>query len=253
MIVEDDERAASLLSHYLGRGGYRTTIATDGRIALDRAKELVPAAITLDVMLPSLDGWEVLRALKLDIATRDIPVVIASIVDESELGYALGATDYFVKPVDRQTLLDRLDRYTGAGSHGLDSINVLIADDEPTAVELLSSMLAHSGCSIQTADGGAAAIATALELRPDVILLDLMMPEVDGFAVVDALRADPTTRNTPILIVTAKDITDEDKLRLNGRVTAILHKGSFGAIDLLSWLDTTLHQVRKGKESVHGT
>jgi CheY-like chemotaxis protein len=253
LVVEDDERAANLLSHYLGRGGYRTTIADDGRVALQWARELRPAAITLDVMLPSLDGWEILRSLKLDPLTRDIPVVIASIIDDSELGFALGATDYFVKPVDRQALLARLDRYVRPDPAHDHNLTILIADDDPVAVDLLENMLAPAGYTTLAVTGGAAAIDAAIADGPDVILLDLMMPGVDGFAVVDALRANPATRDTPILIITAKELTDADKRRLNGRVTTILRKGTFGAIELIAWLDTMLGQVGIYKGDADGS
>ncbi|HEX5166121.1 MAG TPA: response regulator, partial [Thermomicrobiales bacterium] len=253
LVVEDDERAASLLSHYLGRGGYRTTIAADGSVALQWARDLRPAAITLDVMLPSLDGWEILRSLKLDPLTRDIPVVIASIIDDSDLGFALGATDYFVKPVDRQALLARLDRYVRPGPAHDRQLTILITDDDPVAIDLLENMLAPAGYATLAANGGEAAIAAAAEHSPDIVLLDLMMPGVDGFAVVDALRANPTTRDTPILIITAKELTDADKQRLNGRVTTILRKGTFGAIELIAWLDTTLGQPAHHKGDADGS
>ncbi len=247
LVIEDDLRAANLLTLYLERGGYHSVVVADGEQALDRARALQPAAIILDVLLPTVDGWEVLRQLKLDETTRDIPVVIASIVDDQELGFALGATDYFVKPVDRKALLARLDRYTFTTKVQECDVNVLLVDDEPASVELLAGMLTPFGFRILRAHGGASAITMAAEHLPDLILLDLMMPEVSGFDVVDALRANPATRHIPVLIVTAKELTSEDKQRLSGHVTAILQKGSFAAVDLIAWLDNALRQLQPGK------
>lgn len=223
-------------------------MATDGQEALDRARELVPAAITLDILLPTLDGWEVLRALKRDVQTRDIPVIIASVADDRELGFALGATDYFVKPVEREELLARLDCYAVTRHARHREVSVLLIDDEPSSLDLLEGMLGPAGFTVLRADGGAKGIELAIESQPELILLDLMMPEVSGFDVVDALRAEAVTQSTPILVITAKDLTNEDKLRLNGRITALLQKGAFAAVELVAWLDTTLEQLNVGKE-----
>jgi signal transduction histidine kinase/CheY-like chemotaxis protein len=248
LVVEDDPRAANLLTLYLNRGGYRSVIATDGHEAVERARELHPAAITLDILLPTLDGWEVLRALKRDEATRDIPVIIASVADDRELGFALGATDYFVKPVEREALLSRLDRYAFTRYLNYRDVTLLAVDDEPASLDLLEGMLAPAGFTVLRAGGGFEGIELALERQPELILLDLMMPQVSGFEVVEALRADARTQHTPILVITAKDVTDEDKRRLNGSITAILQKGTFAAVDLVSWLDTTLEQLGAGRE-----
>jgi signal transduction histidine kinase/DNA-binding response OmpR family regulator len=243
LVVEDDLRAASLLSLYLGRGGYRTEVAGDGRQALEKAKVLRPVAITLDIMLPQMDGWEVLRALKLEPATRDIPVVIVSIVDNEELGYALGAVDYFVKPVDREALLARLARYTFLTKVRQREVRVLVVDDDPDAVELLAGTLAPLGFWVLRAGGGAEGITLARTEHPDLILLDLMMPEVNGFDVVTALKCDTSTRHIPILIVTAKDVTSEDKAILNGHVAAVLSKDGEGRTALLAALDELVRRL----------
>jgi signal transduction histidine kinase/CheY-like chemotaxis protein len=243
LIVEDDPQAANLLTVYLERGGYRTAVATDGEQALTAARELQPFALTLDILLPKLDGWEVLRALKLDTRTRDIPVVVISVVDDEPLATALGATDYFLKPVDRQALLDRLARYTFTTKLKEQPVRVLVVDDDPAALDLLDGMLRPTGFTILRADGGAVGIERARVEQPDLILLDLMMPVVSGFDVVAALKTEPTTRDIPILIITAKDLTAEDKRMLNGHVAAVLQKGTLGRVDLLTWLDEMLRRV----------
>lgn len=243
LVVEDDQRAANLLTLYLRRGGYRAQVATDGDQALEQARDLQPDAITLDIILPSLDGWEVLRALKQDETTRDIPVIIASVADDRELGFALGATDYFVKPVEREALLARLDRFAFARRSRYHEVSVLVVDDEPASADLVAGMLEPVGFNVLKASDGETGIELAAAQQPELILLDLMMPGVSGFDVVDALRADPATEHIPIIVVTAKDLTRADKERLNGRVTALLQKGTFAAVDLVDWLDRTLEQM----------
>lgn len=253
LVVEDDLRAANLLSHYLRRGGYVPHVESNGDRVLERARRLQPAAITLDVLLPTQDGWEVLRALKRDPDTRDIPVIIASVVDNRDLGFALGATDYFVKPVDREALIARLDRLALSSEARWREVSVLIVDDEPDAVELLARMLEQQSFAVVRAYSGDEGIEKAIEANPDLILLDLMMPDVSGFDVVDRLRAQPATSDTPIIIVTAKELTAEDKARLNGHVTALLQKGAFAAVDLVSWLNKILAQSRHdGEVGVNG-
>ncbi|MBM2809530.1 MAG: hypothetical protein HW416_289, partial [Chloroflexi bacterium] len=244
LIVEDDDKAASLLALYLGKAGYRTTVATDGQQAIEKATTLHPVAITLDILLPELDGWEVLRALKVDESTRDIPVMIISVVDDLSLGGALGAVDYLVKPVDRQMLLSRFERLSLAGARGARDLRVLIVDDDPASVDLLEATVAQAGFTPIRALGGAEGIDIARGEQPDLILLDLMMPTVSGFDVVTALREDPATRRIPILIVTAKDLTPEEKLALNGRVAATFQKGDLAQADLISWLREVNRQLR---------
>jgi signal transduction histidine kinase/DNA-binding response OmpR family regulator len=236
LVVENDVQSANLLCAYLTRGGYRSHVAADGLDVLETARSLKPVAITLDILLPHIDGWELLRSLKADETTRDIPVVITSVVDDEQLGYALGATDYFVKPVERQALLARLAAHTLTLQLKDREVRLLVVDDDPAAVELLRAMLVPVGFTVLRAYGGAEAIALATAEMPEVILLDLMMPEVSGFDVVAELKADVRTRDIPILIVTAKDMTSAEKKQLNGQVTAILAKGSSVRVDLLTWL-----------------
>jgi CheY-like chemotaxis protein len=251
LAVEDDASAARILSYYLARGGFRTHVIADGAQVVAAARALRPAAITLDVLLPNLDGWDVLKALKLDPVTRDLPVVVVSIVDDEERAYALGAVDYFVKPVDRRALLDSLrrvvpasgaaqERAGGAGDQNgaaARPARVLMVDDDPAALELHAAALAPAGYEVVRAGGGAEGIHLAHRHKPDVVVLDLMMPEVSGFDVLAALRADPQLRRIPVLVVTAKDLTPEDKALLNGRVAAILAKHGGAGVDLLSWLE----------------
>jgi len=237
LVVEDDLQAAELLARQLDRGGFRAEVALGGVEAMAKARELHPIAITLDILLPGLDGWDVLEQLKREPATMDIPVVVISVVDKPELGRALGAIDYFVKPVDGKALLNRLAQFTFTGKVGTEETRILAVDDEPANLEWLETVLKPAGFSVISAIGGKEGIELARISRPHLVLLDLMMPDVSGFDVVQALHADDSTRGIPIMILTAKDLTDADKRELNGSVAAILERGSTGAADLVGWLN----------------
>jgi CheY-like chemotaxis protein len=236
LVVEDNPQAAELLARHLEGGGFRMVIAHSGTEALSMASELKPVAITLDILLPEIDGWEVLTRLKQAEATRDIPVVVVSVVDNPGLGRALGALDYFVKPVDKEVLLSRLDRYTFTTKVGQREIRILLVDDEPANLELLESVLRPAGFTTLRASGGKEGIEMARAEKPHLILLDLMMPEVTGFDVVETLRRDESTRSIPIMVLTAKQLTDDDKRQLNGHVAAVFERNSVAGPELVNWL-----------------
>jgi CheY-like chemotaxis protein len=242
LVVEDDPAAAELLTRQLDRAGFGTEVARSGGEAIAKAIARKPAAITLDILLPDLDGWEVLTRLKREPATSEIPVVVVSVVDNPELGMALGALDYFVKPVPANELINRLNRFKFVRKGG-EKPRVLVVDDEPANREWLKRILEPAGFAVIEARGGKEAIELAKSRKPDLVLLDLMMPEVTGFDVVEALRADESTKSTPIMVLTAKHLTEADIRQLNGHVSTILKRGSTGATDLLQLLrqaiDTT--------------
>jgi len=240
MVVEDNESAALLLATNLTRGGYRVEVVRNGRSVLEQAIKLKPSAITLDVVLPDIDGWEVLRALKATAATRDIPVLVISVLDDRALGLALGADDYMVKPIQREALLRFIER------HGLDrgaehKLTVLAVDDDPASLALIKETL-EPEFIVATASGGEQALAAAREDLPDLVILDLMMPGMNGFEVAAALKADRKTLDIPILVSTAKELSRADKARLDAHVAAVVQK-SAGPSDLLSWLHSQ-HMVR---------
>jgi signal transduction histidine kinase/CheY-like chemotaxis protein len=236
LLVEDNPEAAEILARHLESGGFRLTIARTGKEALAMARELKPVAITLDILLPEIDGWEVLTQLKADKATRDIPVLIVTVVDNPALGRALGALDYFVKPVDRGALLSRLDQYTFTTRVEHGEIRVLVVDDEPANVEAVVALLEPAGFKVLTAGGGKEGIDMARRNRPDLILLDLLMPVVTGFDVVAALRSEEATRAIPIMVLTAKELNADDKRALNGNVAAVFQRNSVGGAELVEWL-----------------
>jgi signal transduction histidine kinase/DNA-binding response OmpR family regulator len=236
LVVEDNREAASLLRRHLARGGYRAEVVPGGADVLETARRLRPVAITLDILLPDVDGWELLNALKRDEETREIPVLVVTVVDEPELGRALGAHDYFVKPVDGRALLSRLDSYALTARARENPAKVLVVDDEIGSVERLVALLEPAGFTVLSAGDGASGLEAARLERPDLILLDLVMPGMNGFEVVSELKADARTREIPVLIVTAKDLDAREKRRLNGQVAAVLQKGSTAGIELLAWL-----------------
>jgi len=235
LVVEDDPAAAELLTRQIDQAGFQTRVARTGTEALAKAREHKPDAITLDILLPDLDGWEVLTRLKRAQETSDIPVVVVSVVDNPELGMALGALDYFVKPVPAKELISRLTRFRFQGKSGK-QLTVLVVDDEEANREWLQGVLEPAGFGVVLASGGKEAIELARSNPPDLVLLDLMMPDVTGFDVVEALRDVASTRGIPIMVLTAKTLTDSDIRQLNGHVSTILRRGSTGAADLLGLL-----------------
>ncbi|TME04803.1 MAG: response regulator [Chloroflexi bacterium] len=236
LVVEDDPAAAELLTRQLVAAGYRTEVARTGSEALARARQLQPAAITLDIILPEVDGWEVITRLKSDEETSRIPIVVVSVVDNPELGLALGAIDYLVKPIEASDLIERLNRFNLKRVSAQDGIRVLVVDDEPANRTLLTKALEPAGFTVFPASGGREAIELAKSLQPDLVLLDLMMPEVTGFDVVEALRANESTRDTPIMVLTATSLSEADKRLLNGRVSKILSRGSVATTDIVGLL-----------------
>jgi diguanylate cyclase (GGDEF)-like protein len=234
LVVEDDPSTSELLTLYLAQeGGYRVAHAYNGDTAINRIKELKPFAVLLDVMLSGKDGWEILQEMKSDPEIKDIPVIISSVIDNRELGFTLGASDYLVKPVDRITLLKKLEDLSFATKKGRRPVNILCIDDHEEVLELLTSILEPSGYNVITANSGRQGIEKAIAYRPDLIILDLMMPEVDGFEVAQILKNNPSTMDIPILILTAKDLTVDDRLRLAGKIENCIQKSHFTKEDLL--------------------
>ncbi len=230
LVIDDDALVADLLRRTLVKDGYRVEYAENGEKGLQLARQLRPDAITLDVMMPGMDGWQVLTHLKSDPELADIPVILLSIVNDRKTGFALGATEYLTKPLDRERLATVLARI----SNGRGSRLALVVDDLPENRELLRSALENDGWTVEEAGNGLEALDRLEHRRPDAILLDLMMPEMDGIAFVERLRASERNRSIPVLVVTAKDITPVDRQRLSGGVQAIMQKGAVDLSELVS-------------------
>jgi CheY-like chemotaxis protein len=227
LVIDDEAAVRDLMQRFLSREGFRVVTAAGGDEGLRRARELRPDAITLDVMMPGMDGWAVLSALKADRDVADIPVVMLTIVDDKNLGYALGAADYLTKPIDRDRLVTVLKR------HRLER-PILVVDDDAGLRQLLRRMLEPEGYAVVEAENGRVALARLREASPSLILLDLMMPEMDGFAFVAEFRRHDAWRAIPIVVITARDLSREDHDRLNGYVEKILQKGAAGRDQLLA-------------------
>lgn len=218
LVVEDDLPTSELMTLYLVQSGYRVAHAYSGADAISRVHELKPFAVVLDIMLPGKDGWEILQEMKSIPELKDIPVIISSIIDNNELGFALGASDYLVKPVDKNTLFEKLKELSLATKKGRKPVNILCVDDDEKALELLKSILEPAGYTVITSSSGKNGVEKAILLKPDLIILDLMMPDVDGFEVTRVLKDNPATMDIPIFILTAKDITVQDRLKLAGKI-----------------------------------
>jgi len=230
LVVEDDANAYDLIASALRSAGYSTARARYGEEAIKLAGDLKPLAITLDLVLPGIDGWEVLKRLKARDDTRDIPIVIISVVENRDLGIALGADDYFVKPVDRERLLGRVRTLASRGeSHR----RLLLIDDDAAVHSLLDAELSTAGFLIESAFTGEQGLLAARESVPDVIILDLMMPGMSGFEVADSLKEDPLTANIPILVLTSKEISADERRDLQTKVTSFVQKGKSARAQLI--------------------
>jgi CheY-like chemotaxis protein len=229
LVIDDEAAVRDLMQRFLVKEGFRVAVAASGEEGLRRARELRPAVITLDVMMPGMDGWAVLTALKADAALADVPVIMLTMVDDRNLGYALGAAEYLTKPLDRDRLIDVLRRY-----HPDSGRPILVVDDDPEVRALLRRMLEREGYAIVEAENGRIALERLQAITPAVVLLDLMMPEMDGFDVVSEMRQRAEWRGIPIVVVTAKDLSPEDRRRLNGSVERVLQKGAMSREALLT-------------------
>ena len=230
LVIDDDPSARDLISRSLAKEGFAVELAADGKIGLEMARTLKPQVITLDVMMPGMDGWAVLTALKADPVTADIPVIMLTIVDDKQIGFALGAADYFTKPIDWGRLTVALQKYR----RGSDGHTVLVVEDEPQTREMLRRALVKGEWQVLEAENGRVALEKLDGVVPEIILLDLMMPEMDGFEFMHELRKRPAFRLVPVVVITAKDVTEEDRRRLNGQVARILQKSGLRMEDLVA-------------------
>ena len=233
LVVDDDPNARELLRRHLQRGGYAVRMAANGEEAMQLARTLQPDVVTLDALMPQMDGWAVLSAMKEDAVLAEIPVIMVTIVDNQSIGFSLGAADYLIKPIDRDRLVRAVEKCcpSGAPRHVL-----IIEDDAPTS-ELMRRALRQIDCTVTQAENGRVGLERLNEALPDAILLDLMMPEMDGFEFIAQVRAESRWRRIPVIVVTAKTLTAEDRARLNGQVQHLVHKGEYSGKAVLAALD----------------
>ena len=236
LVIDDDPTIHNLLKRFLNKKGFEVKTANSGTEGLRLAKELQPQAITLDVMMPGMDGWSVLTALKANSETSDIPVIMMTMVNDKNLGYALGAAEYIIKPIDRSKLEAVLSRFESAS----DSESILVVEDDPGVREMLCRQLEKANWRVIEAKNGKEALRQLDKHLPKLILSDLMMPEMDGFELVHQLRQHEQWRSIPVIILTAKSITSEDRQKLNGEVSQIFEKGSYNRSELLEELNRLL-------------
>jgi signal transduction histidine kinase/DNA-binding response OmpR family regulator len=243
VVIEDDPSSAELVGVHLTAAGLRPVTVRTGEEGLAAIRALRPTAVVLDIHLPGMDGWDVLSAIKADPQLASTPVVVVSVLPERGRGFALGAADYLVKPVSKEGLLGAVWRAVAERvDRGSERRDVVVIDDDPAALELVRVTLEPRGWTVTTCTGGAEALSVIRSVNPSIVLVDLLMPDVDGFEVVDALRADPRTAATPVVVLTAKSLTARDRQRLQGRIEFVASKGELD----LSWLAARLTEVAAG-------
>lgn len=231
LVIDDDPAAQDLMRRFLTREGFHPETASNGEEGLRLARELKPAAITLDVMMPGMDGWTVLQRLKADPEVQDIPVVMLTMVDDKNIGFALGAADYMTKPINRARLSAILSRHRCADRDA--GCRVLLVEDDAPTREMMRTLLEREDWRVEEAANGRVALECLQTAAPDLILLDLMMPEMDGFEFARRLREKPEWRRIPVVVLTARDLTAEERRRLNGDVEKIVQKGAWDQAALL--------------------
>ncbi len=229
LVIDDDADTRDLMQRHLSREGFRPVLAGTGEAGLRWAREIKPSVVILDVVMPGMDGWSVIRQLKADPETSSIPVVMATMVADLSLGYALGAAEYLLKPVSRKQLSDMLNRFRCTPA----PCRVLLVDDDEDSRIILASMLEREGWQVAAASDGVEALAQMEKQAPHLVLLDLMMPNMDGFEFSARLHKSPAWQSIPIVVLTGKQLTSEDLVRLNGNIERVILKGAYQRDELL--------------------
>jgi len=240
LAIDDNPEGIDLIKKYLGEE-YRVVGLLSGEKAVEKAKEVKPLAITLDILMPKKDGWQVLRELKDTRETQDIPVVILSIVDDKRLGFSLGATEYIVKPVEKEVLLRKIRNL-----EKIDKIKrVLVLDNEPDAARLIGSVLKEAEYQVITAYNSKDAIKSIQDFKPDLVVLNLTMPEEGSFDVIEYLKTEKSVKDIPIIVLTQRDLSEKEIDDLNHRIQGILNKGALTMEDLLKEVKDIIGKISK--------
>jgi CheY-like chemotaxis protein len=235
LVIDDHTDAVTLMKENLEEAGYSVVTSLNGDEGLQLAHERQPFAITLDIMMPDKDGWQVLHDLKADPATRHIPVILVTVVDKKALGYQLGAADYLVKPLDEREVLASLARLAQAAG-GARPRRLLVVDDDPQVVDLVTQLVEKLDYVVDAAADGEQALQAIRATAPDVVLLDLLMPRLDGFGVLERLRSQPETSHIPVVILTARSLTEEEAESLKKSAYSIIQKQGLREEELLRHL-----------------
>ncbi len=246
LVIDDDASVRELVTRFLSKEGFNVKTAINGDQGLKMAREFHPDVITLDVMMPGMDGWSVLTKLKADPELSSIPVVMMTIVSDKNLGYTLGASDYLTKPIDRDKLVEALKKQDCRNP----ICKILVVDDEAQIREIVQRTLQKEGWEVLQAKDGVEALEQVNKHQPEIILLDLMMPRMDGFQFVAELRKSEIGRSIPIIVITAMDLTTEDRQRLNGQVKQVLQKGAYQQEKLLEEVRNLVKRFATQKTAV---
>lgn len=239
LVIDDDPDAVYLLQESLNSAEFEVIGARNGSMGHQLARQFMPHAILLDILIPDKDGWQVLHDLKSDERTADIPVILLTIVDKKALGFRLGASAYLLKPLNPREVIDTLSRVTKQADRS--HIHVLVVDDDPHIADMLLQILPSSEFDLRSANDGIAGLEAIAQLRPDVLLLDIMMPRMDGFGVIEQVRANPATQNLPIIVISAKELTDEESARLKESVAFVMGKQGFNGEKLIEEIKSVVN------------
>jgi CheY-like chemotaxis protein len=239
LIVDDDEAVHAVLTNMLTREGYSTRIARNGKEGLRLAREYHPDIVVLDILMPGEDGWSVLSQLKAAPGMTEIPIILLTMLENKDMGFALGAADYLTKPIDAQKLLPVIERHRTPRRTG----TVLVVEDDPPSRELVVRMLEKEGIQVKEAANGKEALDVMQSgLLPDMIILDLMMAEMNGFEFLQQIRPHPEWSKIPVVVVSSLDLTVEAQQMLKGQVERVFEKGRFAREDLLREVRETINQ-----------
>ena len=228
LVIDDQADMFHILEQTLGDAGYQVVGALSGEDGIEKARSLKPFAITLDIMMPQKDGWQVLHELKQHAETKDIPVIILTIVDDKAMGFRLGAADYLMKPLHEGSVLRALEKLTKSNG-GVAPRRLLVVDDDPKVVDLVRQTLDEKKFSIASADDGRTALAQIETDPPDAILLDLIMPHMDGFQFIETIQKSAKFRDIPIIVLTARSLSKDEERDLKQSVAKIVQKQGLGS------------------------
>ncbi|MCI0497327.1 MAG: response regulator, partial [Thermoplasmata archaeon] len=250
LVIDDSEETRKALDEILRSEGYDVIFAVDGEAGIRKARQLNPSAIILDILLPDINGWDVLKRLRETAETAETPVIIVSILDNASKGVAMGAVDFFVKPVDRDLLLKSLRKAARKPVDEEGPMRILVVDDQPQAVKLVSTVLESSGYEALKAYGGVQGLDLARTERPSLIILDLIMPDMGGMEVLAELKKDPGTRDIPVMVLTAKHLSKKDMDEMRESVLTVTRKEDFSRDRLLTLLRDleSVTRMSAGKE-----